>query len=76
MLIGCDFHIRFEQIAMPEPTRREIVEPRWEDREGEAVVFCAGLPEPVWAAIERTIHVRAIGAREGLRTRPSAATTG
>jgi hypothetical protein len=35
-IIGCDFHSRFQQIAMLNPTTGEVVERRWEHENGEA----------------------------------------
>jgi len=58
---------------MPDPTTREIVEPRLEDENGRVVKSSVALPEPAWVAIEQTIHIPPIGAREGRRTKPSAA---
>ena len=39
ILIGCDFHTRFQQIAMLDPTTGELVERRLEHENGEAEKF-------------------------------------
>jgi hypothetical protein len=36
IIIGCDFHTRFQQIAMLDPTTGKIVERRLEHETGEA----------------------------------------
>jgi len=35
LIIGCDFHSRFQQIAILDPTTREIIERRLEHENGE-----------------------------------------
>lgn len=39
MIIGCDFHTRFQQIAMMDTTTGELVERRLEHATGEAERF-------------------------------------
>jgi transposase len=56
IIIGCDFHTRFQQIAMLDPTTGEILERRLEHENGEAEKFYATLPEPARVGIEATIH--------------------
>jgi transposase len=56
ILIGCDFHTRFQQIAMLDPTTGEIIERRLEHESGEAEKFYATLPEPARVGIEATIY--------------------
>jgi hypothetical protein len=36
IIIGCDFHTCFQQIAMLDPTKGEVVERRLEHKNGEA----------------------------------------
>src|SRR5579863_2958003 len=43
IIIGCDFHTRFQQVAMFDPTTGEIVERRLEHETGEARRFYASL---------------------------------
>jgi hypothetical protein len=45
-IIGCDFHSRFQQIAMLDPTTGEVIERRLEHENGEAKKFYATLPSP------------------------------
>ena len=47
LIIGCDFHSRFQQIAMVDTESGELVERRLDHREGEAQKFYAGLAKPV-----------------------------
>ena len=39
MIIGCDWHTRFQQIAMRDTETGAIVERRWEHETGEAQRF-------------------------------------
>jgi hypothetical protein len=39
LMIGCDFHTRFQQIAMLDPETGELTERRLEHATGEAVEF-------------------------------------
>ncbi len=55
LMIGCDFHTRFQQIAMVNTTTGEIVERRLEHENGEARKFYAALPSPARVGIEATI---------------------
>lgn len=55
IIIGCDFHTRFQQIAMLDPTTGEIVERRLEHETGEAEKFYASLPGPARVGVEATI---------------------
>jgi transposase len=56
LIIGCDFHTRFQQIAMVDTTTGEIVTRRLEHGNGEARKFYAGLPGPARVGIEATIN--------------------
>jgi hypothetical protein len=44
LIIGCDFHTRFQQIAMLDTTTGEITERRLQHETGEAKAFYVALP--------------------------------
>src|SRR3989337_1780263 len=54
MIIGCDFHTRYQQIAMLDDATGELIERRLEHENGEADLFCRGLAGPVPVGIEAT----------------------
>jgi transposase len=56
IIIGCDFHTRFQQIAMLDPTTGEMIERRLEHENGEAEKFYATLPGPARVGMEATIN--------------------
>ena len=58
LMIGCDFHTRFKQIAMLDTTTGEIIERRLEHASGEARAFYAGLPGPARVGMEATGHAQ------------------
>ena len=58
IIIGCDFHTRFQQIAMLDPTTGETVERRLEHETGEAEKFYASLPGPARVGVEATIRAQ------------------
>jgi len=58
LIIGCDFHTRFQQIAMLDPTSGEILERRLEHETGEAEKFYASLPDPARVGVEATIRAQ------------------
>src|SRR3990170_2617350 len=58
IIIGCDLHTRFQQIAMLETETGEIVERRVEHERGEAQAFYAALPAPARVGIEATGYAR------------------
>lgn len=58
LIIGCDFHTRFQQIATLDPETGEIVERRLEHETGEARAFYAGLPGPARVGMEATGYSR------------------
>jgi transposase len=58
IIVGCDFHTRFQQIAMLDPTTGEIIERRLEHESGEVRRFYASLPEPACVGIEATSNAR------------------
>jgi len=55
LIVGCDFHTRFQQIAMVDSTTGELVKRRLEHGTGEAERFYAALPAPARVGIEATI---------------------
>ena len=58
IIIGCDLHTRFEQIAMLETETGEVEEKRLEHEKGEARKFYAGLKEPALVGTEATGYTR------------------
>ena len=54
MIIGCDFHPRYQQIAMMDTETGELVERRLEHENAEARVFYASLPKPARVGMEAT----------------------
>jgi hypothetical protein len=56
MIIGCDLHTRYQQIAMVDTDAGELVERRLEHESGEARAFYAGLTGTVRVGIEATGH--------------------
>ena len=58
LIVGCDFHTRFQQIAMLDPATGEILERRLEHEGGEAREFYSSLPGPARVGVEATIHAQ------------------
>ena len=58
IIIGCDFHSRFQQIAMLDPQTGEIIERRLEHETGEARKFYATLPGSARVGMEATIDAQ------------------
>jgi transposase len=58
LTIGCDFHTRFQQIAMVDTTTGEMIERRLEHENGEARKFYATLPGPARVGMEATINAQ------------------
>jgi transposase len=58
IIIGCDLHTRFEQIAMLDTETGELIEKRLEHESGEARSFYEGLPERALVGIESTGYTR------------------
>ena len=56
MIIGCDLHTRYQQIAMVNTDSGELVDRRLEHESGEARAFYAGLKGAVRVGIEATGH--------------------
>ena len=54
MIIGCDFHTRYQQIAMMDESTGERVERRLDHEGGEAHAFYRNLQGPVRVGIEAT----------------------
>lgn len=54
IIIGCDLHVRFQQIATLDTETGEVVEKRLEHENGEAKRFYEGLEPPVLVGIEST----------------------
>jgi transposase len=54
MIIGCDYHPRYQQIAMMDTATGELVERRLEHENGEARAFYASLAKPVRVGMEAT----------------------
>src|SRR6202142_3505839 len=58
MIIGCDFHTRYQQIAMLNESTGELVERRLDHQNGEAQTFYRDLQGPVRVGIEATGPIR------------------
>jgi hypothetical protein len=58
MIIGCDFHTRYQQIAMMEEATGELTERRLDHESGEAQEFYRNLQGPVRVGIEATGAIR------------------
>jgi LysR family transcriptional regulator, hca operon transcriptional activator len=54
LIIGCDFHSRFQQIAMLDEKTGEMIERRLEHETGEARAFYGALPTPALVGMEAT----------------------
>jgi transposase len=54
MIIGCDFHTRYQQIAMMDESTGELIERRLDHQSGEAHAFYRDLQGPVRVGIEAT----------------------
>jgi transposase len=58
LIIGCDFHTRYQQIAMMNSDTGELIERRLNHENGEANTFYRHLPKPVRVGMEATGPVR------------------
>jgi len=58
IIMGCDWHVRFEQIALLDTETGVVVEQRLEHANGEAPRFYAGLKERALVGIESTGYAR------------------
>src|SRR5579864_9390186 len=54
LIIGCDFHTRYQQIAMANDETGELIERRLDHESGEAQAFYRNLQGPVRVGIEAT----------------------
>ena len=54
LIIGCDFHTRYQQIAMMDESTGKLVERRLDHESGEAHAFYRDLQGPVRVGIEAT----------------------
>jgi len=54
LIIGCDFHTRYQQIAMLDQATGELTERRLQHENGEAEAFYRSLAQPVRVGIEAT----------------------
>jgi hypothetical protein len=57
-VIGCDFHMRSQHIAMLGTETGEVEERRLEHEKGEAGRFYESLKEPAMVGIESTSYTR------------------
>jgi transposase len=57
-IIGCDFHTRYQQIAMLDEETGEMVERRLDHENGEAQKFYAELPQPARIGVEATGYLQ------------------
>ncbi len=53
-IIGCDFHTRYQQIAMLDESTGELSERRLEHENEKARSFYRALPKPVRVRVEAT----------------------
>src|SRR6516225_409333 len=70
LIIGCDFHSRFQQISMVDTERGELIERRLDHSNGEAQYFYAELQKPVRVGMEANrvrAMVRTDASRAGIR---------
>ena len=58
IIIGCDFHSRFQQIAWVDTETGEVEARKLDHENGEAKRFYEGLKEPALVGIETTGHMR------------------
>lgn len=58
LIVGCDFHTRFQQIAGLDTETGELIERRLEHVSGEARAFYAALRGPARVGIEATGHAQ------------------
>jgi transposase len=58
MIMGCDFHTRYQTIAMLDEATSELTERRLDHQSGEAEAFYRGLQGPVRVGIEATGPIR------------------
>ena len=56
VLVGCDFHSRYQQIASVDTETGDLVEKRLEHENGEVREFYRALPAPARIGVEVTGH--------------------
>jgi transposase len=54
ILVGCDFHSRYQQIACVDTDTGDLIEKRLEHENGEARTFYQALPAPARVGVEAT----------------------
>jgi hypothetical protein len=54
IVVGCDFHSRYQQIAYVDTETGDLVERRLEHENGEARLFYKTLPAPALVGVEAT----------------------
>jgi transposase len=57
-IIGCDFHTRYQQIAMMDDQTGELVERQLDHENGEVQKFYAELPKPARIGVEATGYMQ------------------
>ena len=61
MIIGCDFHTRYQRIALMDESTGELVERRLDHESGEAHAFyrnlAGGAPLTRWQLVEKVLLV-------------------
>jgi transposase len=61
ILVGCDFHSRYQQIACVDTERGDLIERRLEHENGEARAFYRSLPAPARVGVESTAYLQWFG---------------
>ena len=71
LIVGCDFHTRFQQIAILDPATGEVIERRLEHESGEAREFYGSLLGPACVEVDATINAAlpSFGIEKGVRRR-------
>jgi transposase len=58
ILVGCDFHSRYQQIASVDTETGDLIERRLEHENGEALGFYSGLRVPALVGVEATSNLQ------------------
>jgi transposase len=61
ILVGCDFHSRYQQIACVDTETADLIEKRLEHENGEARAFYGSLPVPARVGVESTAYLQWFG---------------
>jgi transposase len=61
ILVGCDFHSRYQQIACVDTDTGDLIERRLEHENGEARAFYSSLPRPARIGVEATGNLQWFG---------------